>query len=154
MTLNRTTASGPQDASENATYRPYCYARIAIGTPIATVFNELGWSRPERRKGYPVLSSFVPTRRLHQLPTPQDGLEPLTRPQPPEARQRGLVKDLKTPVKFVDVYCRHQHPGVLKREVAMKHLDVTTLMGRPIHLCPSCTRLVTHAMIKRTSCPL
>ncbi len=101
-----------------------------------------------------MLSSFVPTRRLHQLPTPQDGLEPLARPEPPDAQHRTLHKDLKTLAKFVDVYCRHQHPGVLKRPVAMKHLDVTALMGRTIHLCPSCTRLVTHAMIKRTSCPL
>jgi len=61
---------------------------------------------------------------------------------------------LKTLAKFVDVYCRHQHPGVLKRPVALKHHDVTSLMGRPIHLCPSCTRLIAHALAKRACCPM
>lgn len=101
-----------------------------------------------------MLSSFVPTQRLHQLPAPPDGDGPLAGLESPDVCPRGLVRDLKTLAKFVGLYCQHQHPGVLKRPVAMKHLDVTTLMGRPIHLCPSCTRLVTHAMIKRTSCPL
>jgi len=67
---------------------------------------------------------------------------------------RQLHKDLKTLVKFVRVYCRHRHPAEPKQPVTLKTHDVAALAGKPIELCAECRRLLAHALVKRSRCPL
>jgi len=38
--------------------------------------------------------------------------------------------------------------------VSLKDHDVEALTGRPVALCDECTRLILHAFVKRTHCPL
>jgi hypothetical protein len=38
--------------------------------------------------------------------------------------------------------------------LSLKTHDIDALAGRAVHLCPQCSRLATHALIKRTNCPM
>jgi len=98
--------------------------------------------------------NLVSTRRLPILPEPGADrfgrrADSLSRPE-----RRRLERDLQSLVRFIEVYCRHRHAGESKRPVDLKHHDVTALAGRPVHLCPDCTKLITHAFTKRSNCPL
>jgi hypothetical protein len=66
----------------------------------------------------------------------------------------ALKKDLKTLVMFVDVYCRNQHGSAQREPVTLKSHDLSTLSRRPVVLCQDCRRLLTHALVKRTHCPM
>jgi len=66
---------------------------------------------------------------------------------------RKLRRDLKTLATFIGIYCGERHADVEKQAVCMKSHDVTRIAGRPVTLCPSCTKLLMHAFVKRTSCP-
>lgn len=65
-----------------------------------------------------------------------------------------LRKDLKTLALFIQLYCEHQHPEAQKWTVALKTHDVGDIARRPIVLCDDCRKLLTHAFIKRTHCPV
>jgi hypothetical protein len=69
------------------------------------------------------------------------------------ADDRHLRRDLRTLARFVDVYCTHKHPDAAKAPARLKTHDVEAIHGRPLTLCPDCTRLLTHAFVKRTACP-
>ena len=56
--------------------------------------------------------------------------------------------------EFIDVYCRHKHQDAVRAQVDLKTHDVTELLGSPLRLCTPCQRLLTHAFIKRSMCPL
>lgn len=65
-----------------------------------------------------------------------------------------LEKDLKTLALFINIYCRHKHPEAPKAEPLLRSHDVRRIAGREIHLCDGCTRLLTHAFVKRSHCPM
>lgn len=79
---------------------------------------------------------------------------PLPRLDAPGKRDRQLRRDLRTLSRFIEVYCKHNHPGVLKRDAHLKHHDVAGVSGHDVRLCPSCTKLLTHAFTKRSACPM
>lgn len=62
------------------------------------------------------------------------------------------MKDLKILATFIDIYCQAHHVG--QEEVSLRTHDVAAIMGRPVRLCTECRRLMTHAWVKRTHCPL
>jgi hypothetical protein len=66
-----------------------------------------------------------------------------------------LRRDLKTIALFIQIYCdgKHQRERV-QRTVALKTHDVPAIVGRPIRLCRDCEKLLTHAFVMRTRCPL
>ncbi len=70
------------------------------------------------------------------------------------AGQRKLRRDLKLLVNFIRVYCRHRHPGIERTPVRLKGYDLREIHGRPLRLCRSCRKLLAHAFVKRTRCPL
>ena len=72
----------------------------------------------------------------------------------PAAAGRSLLRDLKTLARFVSVYCRRRHVEAPKSPVSLKGYDLGTITGKPVDLCPDCARLLAHALVKRTSCPL
>ena len=77
-------------------------------------------------------------------------LTPSPKPQTP-ARLR---RDIDTLAHFIEVYCRDHHPG---QPVAQIDPHVCEKQGLPTpdaELCPECRRLLTHAVVKRSHCPM
>jgi predicted amidophosphoribosyltransferase len=81
---------------------------------------------------------------------------PISLAQQDQANTRAdeLLHDLKTLALFINLYCRYQHKQACKAAVQLKTHDVQAIAGRPILLCPQCTKLLVHAFVKRTNCPM
>ena len=69
----------------------------------------------------------------------------------PDAKLR---RDLQTLVRFVTFYCDRKHRDVDKANLQLRGLDVAGLSRRPVALCPQCSKLLAHALVKRGRCPL
>lgn len=67
---------------------------------------------------------------------------------------KELKRDLKTLAMFIRIYCDHQHPDCEKTLVATPTHDVTAIAGQEIILCGECRKLLLHAFVKRSNCPL
>jgi hypothetical protein len=67
---------------------------------------------------------------------------------------RKLRHDLKILLTFTSIYCEDRHAGESKTRLYLKTHDVDALAGQSIDLCKRCTRLVTHALVKRTNCSM
>ena len=65
-----------------------------------------------------------------------------------------LMRDLKTLALFIDVYCRYKHADSERKPADLRTHDVAAIAGKTIVLCPECTKLLTHAFVKRTHCPM
>ena len=65
-----------------------------------------------------------------------------------------LFGDLKTLALFVELYCRHKHADEAKEAINLRTHDVERIAGRKIVLCAECRRLLTHAFVKRSHCPM
>jgi hypothetical protein len=65
-----------------------------------------------------------------------------------------LNRDLKTLALFINLYCRYKHAGVHKNVISMKTHDVQAIAGKQIVLCDECSKLLMHAFVKRSSCPM
>ena len=63
-------------------------------------------------------------------------------------------RDHKTLAMFISLYCRHKHKTAEKRLVEFKTHDVTAIAGRSIILCEECRKLLMHAWVKRSHCPM
>lgn len=66
----------------------------------------------------------------------------------------GLERDLKTLALFVGMYCQHHHTSAPRQPVDLKTHDVESIHGKTLELCEECTRLLAHAFVKRTVCPM
>jgi hypothetical protein len=66
--------------------------------------------------------------------------------------QEKVQKDLKTLALFIEIHCKGHH---YNREpvVPVVH-KIEFSFGKPLALCPNCTRLLTHAIVKRMHCPM
>ena len=62
-----------------------------------------------------------------------------------------LRRDLRTLAVFVRVYCeaKHDHQG----PVVYKGFNLKDITGKHLELCPQCSKLLHHALVKRTACP-
>ena len=65
-----------------------------------------------------------------------------------------LDKDLRTLALFIDLYCRCKHTEAPRAEVHLRTHDVRAVAGKTVILCPECTKLLTHAFVKRSHCPM
>jgi hypothetical protein len=65
-----------------------------------------------------------------------------------------LKKDLKTLSLFISLYCQCRHGDRAKAPVLLKTHDVREIAGRDIALCPDCHKLLIHALVKRSNCPM
>ena len=65
-----------------------------------------------------------------------------------------VKKDLKTLAMFIGLYCRCEHKDRERTVVAMKTHDVKEIAGREVRLCPDCAKLLAHAFVKRSHCPM
>jgi hypothetical protein len=67
---------------------------------------------------------------------------------------RKLRRDLRTLAKFIGVYCRHRHGDRGKQVTRLRTHDVAAIAGGPLLLCDECRKLLVHAFVKRTHCPM
>jgi hypothetical protein len=67
---------------------------------------------------------------------------------------RELQKDLRTPALFIDLYCRYRHADSEKGPPDLKTHDAQGIAGRPLRLCADCRKLLAHAFVKRSHCPM
>ncbi len=65
-----------------------------------------------------------------------------------------IAKDLRILARFIEVYCNSWHKAEPRSEVAIKEVDIISLMGRPLTLCRECAKLLAHAAYKRSHCPM
>ncbi len=65
-----------------------------------------------------------------------------------------LQRDLKTLALFISIYCRYRHIDAEKCVAQLKTHDVEAIAGRPLVLCQECRKLLTHAFVKRSNCPM
>ena len=79
-----------------------------------------------------------------------DRIEETMHPTP----QRELEKDLRTLALFVQLYCRHRHAEAPKQAMTIKTHDVQAIAGRTVPLCDDCRKLLAHALVKRSHCPM
>jgi hypothetical protein len=68
--------------------------------------------------------------------------------------QTEMERDLKTLALFINLYCRYKHTAADKRAPAFKDHDVKKVAGKELSLCGECTKLLMHAFVKRTNCPM
>jgi len=67
---------------------------------------------------------------------------------------KKLKRDLKTLARFIEIYCRHRHTESSKSTFALKGYDLKTIAGKEPQLCETCRKLLAHALVKRSRCPL
>lgn len=67
---------------------------------------------------------------------------------------RKLRRDLRTLARFVEIACHDRHADVLRAEVTFQTHDVAGIAGRPVVLCEECRKLLAHAFVKRSVCPM
>src|SRR6476469_2157084 len=65
-----------------------------------------------------------------------------------------LYQDLKTLALFINLYCSCKHVDVERKPVELKTHDASAIAGKTIVLCPECTKLLAHAFVKRSHCPM
>ena len=65
-----------------------------------------------------------------------------------------VLKDLKTLALFIDLYCRYKHADLTREPAALRTHDVRAIAGKNIVLCPECAKLLAHAFVKRSHCPM
>ncbi|HEY8665721.1 MAG TPA: nitrous oxide-stimulated promoter family protein [Tepidisphaeraceae bacterium] len=68
--------------------------------------------------------------------------------------EKELRKDLRTLGLFIDLYCKYRHADAERLPVVLKTHDVKEITGRNVCLCPGCQKLLTHAFVKRSTCPM
>jgi len=66
----------------------------------------------------------------------------------------ALLCDLRTLARFLDLYCRCRHPAAGKETVTISGFDVNAIARKDVSLCADCARLLTHAFVKRSRCPM
>lgn len=70
------------------------------------------------------------------------------------AADTRLEKDLRVLVCFIRLYCDHRHAEAAKAAFAVQGFNGRVLGKRPFVLCHPCRKLLGHALVKRSRCPL
>src|SRR5215207_6737576 len=78
----------------------------------------------------------------------------LTVIEAPSRESKEMLKDLKTLALFIDLYCRYKHADLPRTQASLRTHDVKAIAGKTIVLCPECTKLLAHAFVKRSHCPM
>jgi hypothetical protein len=65
-----------------------------------------------------------------------------------------IERDQTTLIRFVQTYCGDLHRSTTRDLFELKTIDVAGLNGRPMTLCPACAKLLAHALVKRSVCPM
>jgi hypothetical protein len=71
-----------------------------------------------------------------------------------ESEDPSVQRDLKTLIRFIEVYCHGHHDGRPRQAAPMRGCDVAAIAGAAVELCPDCRKLLMHALVKRIHCPM
>jgi len=63
-----------------------------------------------------------------------------------------IRRDFKVLSVFIAIYCEKHHEN--RAPVAPNLGKIEFFAPKPLSLCPACTRLLMHAMVKRLHCPM
>ena len=70
-------------------------------------------------------------------------------------RRKDILSGIcRTLARFIALYCRHRHAGAAKALFQLKSYDIQAIAGKPLTLCDSCRKLLAHALVKRSHCPM
>lgn len=61
-------------------------------------------------------------------------------------------EDLRTLLRFVEIYCRENHDGE-RPPFSFRRYDLKEIVKCEISLCPKCQRLLTYGLTMRLKCP-
>jgi Nitrous oxide-stimulated promoter len=74
---------------------------------------------------------------------------------PAKKENPRVLKDLFILIKFIEVYCHDRHIDTSEPQIIdLKTHDLKELTGKIPRLCPGCQKLLAHALVKRTTCPM
>ncbi len=73
-------------------------------------------------------------------------------PGGPGKAEAKIGKDIDVLARFIDIYCRKNHPAAARETPAAKGPLAGYLARSPL-LCPECGKLLLHAASKRLICP-
>ena len=65
-----------------------------------------------------------------------------------------LDRDLRTLVRFIDIYCSNKHAAATREQAEVKGFDLVAMGKGPVALCTECSKLLAHALVKRSHCPM
>jgi len=65
-----------------------------------------------------------------------------------------LRQDLRVLARFIEVYCQGKHDASERQPVTLRGWDDSLINCSHMRLCPSCARLLHHALMKRSHCPM
>lgn len=71
-----------------------------------------------------------------------------------DRRTKALARDLRTLMRFIELYCRDHHGPPRKAPSVLTCCDLEAVAGKPVWLCPECEKLAAHAFVKRSHCPM
>jgi len=71
-----------------------------------------------------------------------------------ESMDSNLRRDMRTLAAFIELYCSCEHGIDHRHAVSLAKYDVGAIAGHAISLCPECTKLLAHAFVKRSHCPM
>jgi Nitrous oxide-stimulated promoter len=67
---------------------------------------------------------------------------------------RKLEGDMQMLARFVQVYCDGHHADAERAPFSMQFQSGSEVTDNPLTLCPECRKLLTHACVKRSHCPM
>ncbi|MFQ5870034.1 MAG: nitrous oxide-stimulated promoter family protein [Candidatus Zixiibacteriota bacterium] len=68
-------------------------------------------------------------------------------------KAKDIQKDVSVLARFIDIFCANNHSGDGKSRLQAKG-DVADYLKNPsLALCPDCSKLLSHGVSKRISCP-
>jgi hypothetical protein len=65
-----------------------------------------------------------------------------------------LDSDLRLLARFVQVYCDGHHADAAREPVTLQIAGTQEAIASDVALCEGCRRLLTHAAVKRSHCPM
>lgn len=66
----------------------------------------------------------------------------------------SVTRDLRTLAAFIEFYCQHRHGEADRQAASVRGFDIEQIAGHNVELCPDCGKLLTHAFVKRSTCPM
>ena len=74
--------------------------------------------------------------------------------KPPTSDPLEIQRDAEKLVRFLSIYCDAHHRHLVREPFRFTYGKVPARVEKGPDLCPGCTRLLRHALIKRVQCPL
>lgn len=75
-------------------------------------------------------------------------------PSMQDSHGHNIDREFRTLARFIQVYCDDHHAAEERGPVAIKTQDLSTLKAGVPSLCSGCGKLLAHAFVKRSRCPM